>query len=100
MRQTALVLAALAISGSLGAGPALADPSHCPPGHAKKGWCSPGPKYVYRRGDYIPRTRYVIVEDYDRYGYGRPPSGYGYVRVDGDVFLIALATGLIVEALR
>ena len=22
--------------------PALAVPSHCPPGHAKKGWCNPG----------------------------------------------------------
>lgn len=94
-------LAALfALAVPMGAGQALADPPHCPPGHAKKGWCSPGPKHVWRRGDYIPRDRYIIIDDYDRYGYRRPPSGYRYVRVDGDVFLIALATGLIVDALR
>lgn len=94
-----VVVTSLALMAPIG-GAALADPAHCPPGHAKKGWCSPGPKYVYRRGDVISRDRYIVIEDYDRYGYRRPPAGYGYVRVDGDIFLIALATGLIVEALR
>ncbi|MBK0400046.1 RcnB family protein [Limibaculum sp. M0105] len=100
MRQTLLAAVAAAFLLPAFAGIASADPAHCPPGHAKKGWCSPGPKYYYRRGDRIPRDRYIVIEDYDRYGYRRPPSGYGYVRVDSDIFLIALGTGLIVEALR
>lgn len=101
LRRTPVCLA-VALSLAAAALPAtvLAQPAHCPPGHAKKGWCSPGPKYVFRRGDRIPRDAYVVIEDYGRYGYGRPPSGHGYVRVDGEIFLIALATGLIVEALR
>lgn len=98
--KLSVLAAGAAVAVSFVAAPALAGPPHCPPGHAKKGWCSPGPKHVYRRGDRIDRDRYVIVRDYDRYGYRRPPEGYGYVRVDGDVFLIALATGLIIEALR
>lgn len=97
--MTALA-AVLALAVPLAVNPALADPPHCPPGHAKKGWCSPGVKHYYGRGDYVSRERYIVIDDYDRYGYRRPPAGYGYVRVDGQVFLIALATGLIVEALR
>lgn len=96
------VLAALALLAPLSAAPAFADPSFCPPGHAKKGWCrGPGPgSHAWGRGDRLPRDAYVVIRDYDHYGYRRPPEGYGYVRVDGDIFLIALATGLIVEALR
>ena len=92
---------ALAVAAPLAAMPAFAQPKHCPPGHAKKGWCGgPPPGPVWSRGDYIPRDRYIVIDEYDRYGYRRPPPGYGYVRVDGETFLIALATGLIVEALR
>ena len=35
--------------------PALADPPHCPPGHAKKGWCDRGSKY---RGDHRSDRRW------------------------------------------
>lgn len=105
MTRSTLMLAALAlaVSAPLVAAPALAGPPHCPPGHAKKGWCSPGPRYDgprWSRGDRIPRDRYVVIEEYDRFGYSRPPSGHAYVRVDDRVFLIALGTGLIIDALR
>jgi hypothetical protein len=89
---------------------AEAGPPHCPPGHAKKGWCGNGPGYwegyrdgrrdAWRVGDRLPRDRYVVIPDWRHRGYPPPRSGYGYVRVDERIFLIALATGIIVEALR
>ena len=42
MRLAATVAAALMGATLLAAGPALADAKGCPPGHAKKGWCSSG----------------------------------------------------------
>ena len=40
------------------------------------------------------------VRDYNRYGYGPPPRGYGYYRTDtGDVVIAALATGVILSLL-
>jgi hypothetical protein len=36
--------------------PATAAPKHCPPGHAKKGWCGPGVVHV------APRPRVVVVQ--------------------------------------
>lgn len=53
----------------------------------------------WRRGDRLPRyyrDRYVVVRDYDRRGYRRPPRGYHYVRDDrGDLLLVGIATGVI-----
>jgi Ni/Co efflux regulator RcnB len=53
----------------------------------------------WRRGDRLPRyyrDRYVVVRDYDRYGYRHPPRGYHYVRDDrGDLLLVGIATGAI-----
>ena len=53
----------------------------------------------WRRGDRLPRyyqDRYVVVRDYDRYGYRHPPRGYHYVRDDrGDLLLVGIATGVI-----
>lgn len=44
-----MILSATALGIALiASGPASADPKHCPPGHAKKGWCTPGGHY---RGD-------------------------------------------------
>jgi Ni/Co efflux regulator RcnB len=57
----------------------------------------------WRRGDRLPsyyRSRYVVVRDYDRYGYRRPPRGYHYVRDDrGDLLLVGIATGVILGIL-
>jgi Ni/Co efflux regulator RcnB len=53
----------------------------------------------WRRGERLPRyyrDRYVVVRDYDRYGYRQPPRGYHYVRDDrGDLLLVGIATGVI-----
>jgi Ni/Co efflux regulator RcnB len=65
--------------------------------------------YAYRapvtrywgRGDYIPRgTRYVVVQDYGRYHLPPPRHGHYYADYgNGDVLLVAAATGLVVWAL-
>jgi Nickel/cobalt transporter regulator len=61
-----------------------------PPGQAKK----------WARGQYLPRTvvwtpaPVVVVRKL------KPaPPGHQYVEIDGEVLLIAVATGLIIEAL-
>jgi Ni/Co efflux regulator RcnB len=55
---------------------------------------------VWRHGDYLPRAycapRYIV--DYRPYRLSPPPYGYGWVRVDHDIFLTAIATGLVVSA--
>jgi Ni/Co efflux regulator RcnB len=51
----------------------------------------------WRRGDTLPasyRARAYVV-DHRRYGLNAPPRGYEYVRVRDDVFLTAVATGVI-----
>ncbi|HYE43601.1 MAG TPA: RcnB family protein [Caulobacteraceae bacterium] len=51
----------------------------------------------WRRGERLPshyRSRAYVV-DYRMYGLGAPPRGYHYVRVDNDVILTAVATGVI-----
>jgi Ni/Co efflux regulator RcnB len=39
MRKAGVLAAAMLGATLFAAGPVLADPPHCPPGHAKKGWC-------------------------------------------------------------
>ncbi|CAN5188238.1 hypothetical protein BH10PSE2_BH10PSE2_09150 [soil metagenome] len=57
----------------------------------------------YYRGGTLPyqyRSNWYI-RDYNRYGYGPPPRGYGYYRTDtGDIVIAALATGLILSLLN
>jgi Ni/Co efflux regulator RcnB len=56
---------------------------------------------TWRYGDYLPSaycSRRYIVHDYDVYRLHRPPRGYHWVRVDNDVFLAAIAGGLVVAA--
>jgi hypothetical protein len=46
-----LIMAGLAAGAILFcAGDAIARPKHCPPGHAKKGWCVPGQGQFGGRG--------------------------------------------------
>ena len=56
----------------------------------------------WRRGDRLPsyyRSRYREV-DYRYYHLRPPPRGYHYVRSDnGEVLLVALATGIILSAI-
>jgi Ni/Co efflux regulator RcnB len=60
--------------------------------------------YHYRSWGYGQRLppayygRRYIVNDYYSYRLGPPPRGYHWVRVDNDVVLAAIASGLVVEA--
>jgi Ni/Co efflux regulator RcnB len=62
-----------------------------------RGW----EKHEYRRGERLPDRYYertYYVTDYERYHLRRPDRGYRYVRDDdGQIFLTAVATGLIVD---
>jgi Ni/Co efflux regulator RcnB len=57
----------------------------------------------WRHGDYLPRsyceTRYV-VSDYGRYHLYAPPRGHHWVRVNNDVVLAAVASGLVVSVVN
>jgi len=73
---------------------AEAKPKHCPPGHAKKGWCSPGSVYALP-----PGIRMQIFDKWRDHGLRRPGSGERYVIVDDELFLIIEATREVLEAL-
>jgi len=53
--------------------------------------------YRWNVGHRLPRSYYgsSYYVDYRPYGLAPPPYGYRYVRVDNDVVLVAIATGLI-----
>ena len=60
------------------------------------GWYS----HRWSRGERLPREYYgrpYIVYGYSDYGLYAPPRGYSWVRVDSDVVLTALATGLVLD---
>ena len=77
---------------------------HCPPGLAKKhnGCMPPGQaKKQWQMGHALQPTvvRYdlppaLVVK------IGVPPPGYKYVRVAGDILMIAVGTSMVVEAIR
>jgi Ni/Co efflux regulator RcnB len=55
----------------------------------------------WRYGDRLPRAYYgprYIVNDYYAYRLRPPPRGYHWVRVDHDVVLAAIASGVVVSA--
>ncbi len=65
-----------------------ADRYKAPRGYSARRW---------GRGERLPqayRGRNYVV-DHRRYGLAAPPRGYEYVRVDNDVILTAVATGVI-----
>ncbi len=79
---------------------------------APRGHYYPPPRYYpprghyghrWQRGEWLPpvyRTRYYYVPDYYRYGHRvyAPPPGCRWVRDDGgDLLLMALATGLVLD---
>ncbi|MGA8049181.1 MAG: RcnB family protein [Burkholderiales bacterium] len=75
----------------------------CPPGLAKKhnGCMPPGQAKKWRMGQPLPRDvvyydlpPQLVVE------IGVPPAGYRYVRVASDVLMIAIGTGLVVDAIE
>ena len=75
----------------------------CPPGLAKKhtGCAPPGQTRKWTVGRPLPRdVIYYEVPPALVVQIGRPPSGYRYARVAGDILLIALGTGMVVDAIQ
>ena len=112
--MTKLVLLAGAAVFAVSA-PALAKPdhhkgshswsyngSHCPPGLAKKrnGCMPPGQAKKWRTGYPLPRdvVYYPVPADI-AIRLGTPPAGHKFVRVATDILLIAVGTGLVIDAI-
>ncbi len=75
----------------------------CPPGLAKKhnGCMPPGQARKWEMGRPLPRE--VIYYEVPRplvVQIGVPPSGYRYVRVASDILMIAIGTGMVVDAIQ
>ena len=76
---------------------------HCPPGLAKKhnGCMPPGQAKKWRIGRPLPReVVYYDVPPALVVQIGVPPPGYRYVRVASDILMIAVGTGLVVDAIN
>lgn len=76
---------------------------HCPPGLAKKhnGCLPPGQAKKWRRGYPLPHD--VVFYDVPNslvVELGYPPAGHRYVRVAADILLIAVGTGMVVDAIE
>ena len=76
---------------------------HCPPGLAKKnnGCMPPGQAKKWKKGYPLPRD--VVYYDLPSavvVQLGRPPEGHRYIRVATDVLLMAVGTGMIVDAIQ
>ena len=75
----------------------------CPPGLAKKhnGCMPPGHAKRWTVGRPLPRdVIFYEVPPTLVVQFGRPPAGYRYVRVASDILLIALGTGMVIDALQ
>ena len=75
----------------------------CPPGLAKKhdGCMPPGQARKWELGRPLPRdVIYYPVPQPLVVQIGVPPSGYRYVRVAGDILMIAIGTGMVVDAIQ
>ena len=76
---------------------------HCPPGLAKKhnGCMPPGQAKKWKKGHPLPReVVYYEVPPALVVQIGTPPPGYRYVRVASDILMIAIGTGLVVDAIQ
>lgn len=76
---------------------------NCPPGLAKKhnGCMPPGQAKKWSRGHVLPRD--VVYYDLPPalvVEIGIPPAGYKYVRVAGDILMIAIGTSMVVDAIE
>ncbi|MGB4466953.1 MAG: RcnB family protein [Azovibrio sp.] len=76
---------------------------HCPPGLAKKhnGCQPPGQARKWRKGYPLPRD--VVYYDLPEaliIQLGRPPASHRYVRVGADILLIAIGSGMVVDAIE
>lgn len=75
----------------------------CPPGLAKKdnGCLPPGQAKAWRMGSPLPAdvTSYDVPKSVVQQ-MGLPPEGYKYVRVASDILLIAIGTGMVIDAIE
>jgi Ni/Co efflux regulator RcnB len=75
----------------------------CPPGLAKKhnGCMPPGQAKKWQLGRPLPRdvTFYEVPQQLV-VQIGLPPSGHRYVRVATDILMIAIGTGMVVDAIE
>ena len=58
--------------------------------------------HYWRRGDRLPRVYYgpsYVIGNYYECGLREPPYGYHWVRVDHDVVLTAIATGVVLDVI-
>jgi Ni/Co efflux regulator RcnB len=74
---------------------------NCPPGLAKKnnGCMPPGQAKKWRKG--YPLDRDVVYYDLPSsvlIQLGQPPHGYKYVRVAADILMIAVGSGMVMDA--
>ncbi len=75
----------------------------CPPGLAKKhnGCMPPGQAKKWAIGRPLPQdVHYYEVPSSLVVQIGPPPSGYRYVRVATDILLIAVGSGMVVDAIQ
>jgi len=59
--------------------------------------------YNWRRGDHLPRSYYAhnyVVRDYRGCNLRPPPRGAHWVRVNQDVVLAAIATGIVMDVIH
>ena len=75
----------------------------CPPGLAKKanGCLPPGQAKQWALGQALPSDlrRYPLPAELLR-RLGPPPAGHEYVRVAGDILLLAIGTSMVVDAIE
>lgn len=75
----------------------------CPPGLAKKGsGCQPpGQAKQWHLGEPLPRdVVYYPVPTSVQVRLGTPPAGHKFVRVATDILLIAIGTGMVIDAIE
>lgn len=75
----------------------------CPPGLAKKknGCLPPGQAKKWKRGQALPRdVMYEEVPQRVISVIGAPPAGHKFVRVANDILLMAVGTGMIIDAIE
>lgn len=75
----------------------------CPPGLAKRrdGCVAPGHAQKWIVGRPIPRdVVYYTIPQPVVVSLGVPPAGHRYVRVASDILLIAIGTGIVVDAIH
>ena len=83
--------------------PGLQKKGGVPPGLAKKhnGCMPPGQAKKWKKGRPLPReVIYYDVPPALVVQIGTPPPGYRYVRVASDILMIAIGTGIVIDAIQ